>query len=71
MDAGFCLRRFDGQSKLLVRCLLSGAGGARLALGVFRRQQRTNPEVCLSNLVKILCQDEITCPSAEPAPLTV
>lgn len=70
MNGSFCLKRFDGQSKLLVRCLLSGAGGARLALKVFRKQQRINPEVSLSKFVETLCQDEITCANTEELPLT-
>ncbi|XP_070767048.1 Fanconi anemia group E protein [Enoplosus armatus] len=70
MDAGVSLSRFDGQSKLLVRALLSGASGARRALAVFHRQQRANPEMSLSNLIETLCQDEITCPDCEAQPLT-
>lgn len=69
MNVGFCLRRFDGQSRLLVRCLLSGTGGARLALKVFHRQQRTNTDVLLSKLLETLCQEEVTSANTEPLPL--
>lgn len=60
MNVGFCLRRFDGQSKLLIRCLLSGAGGARLAADVFHKRQRTNADDSLSTLLSTLCQEEVT-----------
>ncbi|XP_044068294.1 Fanconi anemia group E protein isoform X2 [Siniperca chuatsi] len=71
MDCGVFLSRFDGQSKLLVRSLLSGASGAHRALGVFHRQQRANPQMSLSNFMETLCNDEIICPDTEAQPLTV
>nr|XP_046251860.1 Fanconi anemia group E protein [Scatophagus argus] len=71
MDAGMSLSRFDGQSMLLVRSLLSGVSGARRALGVFHRQQRADPGVSLSNFIETLCQDEVSCPDTEPQTLTV
>lgn len=66
MDVGVCLRRFDGQSRLLVKSLLSGTSGANIALGVFRRQQRSGSGASLSNFINTLCQDEITLPEAQP-----
>lgn len=63
MNVGFCLKRFDGQSKLLIRCLLSGAGGARLAVKVFHKQQRADADVLLSKFLETLCQEEVTCAS--------
>ncbi|XP_067448192.1 Fanconi anemia group E protein [Thunnus thynnus] len=71
MDAGMFVNRFDGQSRLLVRSLLSGASGVHRALGVFHRQQRANPGVSLSNLMETLCRDEITCPQTDAQPLSV
>ncbi|XP_040909161.1 Fanconi anemia group E protein [Toxotes jaculatrix] len=65
------LNRFDGQSKLLVRALMSGASGVHRAVSVFHRQQRANPEMSLSSLVETLCQDEISCPQTESQALTV
>ncbi|XP_035512924.1 Fanconi anemia group E protein [Morone saxatilis] len=65
------LGRFNGQSKLLVRSLLSGASGAHRALGVFHRQQRADPGLSLSNFIETLCRDEITCAPVEAQPLTV
>lgn len=66
MDVGICLRLFDGQSKLLVKSLLSGTSGAHIALGVFRRQQRSGSGASLSNFINTLCQDEITISEAQP-----
>ncbi|XP_071332180.1 Fanconi anemia group E protein [Trachinotus anak] len=65
------LGRFDGRSTLLVRALMSGASGARRALGVFHRQQRANPDMSLCDFIETLCQDEITCPAPEVRPVTV
>ncbi|XP_068606884.1 Fanconi anemia group E protein [Brachionichthys hirsutus] len=64
------LSRFDGQSKLLVRSLLSGVTGVQRALLVFGRQQRTDPGESLSAFVDTLCQDEVT-PGERGQPLTV
>ncbi|KAI3357394.1 hypothetical protein L3Q82_015827, partial [Scortum barcoo] len=61
------LRRFDGQSKLLLRSLLSGA---LRAAGVFHRQQRANPDMSLSAFIETLCRDEV-CPNSGTQPLTV
>lgn len=71
MDAAVYLKKFDGQSKLLVRSLLSGASGAHKALSVFRRQRRAESGASLLNLIQTLCQDEITSPETETSPLTV
>ncbi|XP_023283229.1 Fanconi anemia group E protein [Seriola lalandi dorsalis] len=65
------LSRFDGQSKLLVRSLMSGASGARRALDVFHRQQRADPDMSLGHFIETLCQDEVTCPETEAQPLSV
>ncbi|KAG7220720.1 hypothetical protein INR49_017834 [Caranx melampygus] len=65
------LSRFDGQSKLLVRSLLSGASGALRALDVFHRQQRANPDMSLCNFIETLCQDDVTCPETDAQSLTV
>lgn len=54
------LLKLDGQSKLLVRSLVSGPFGAHKALTVFHRQQRANPGVSILNLIKTLCRDEVT-----------
>lgn len=54
------LRKLDGQSKLLIRALVSGPFGAHKALTVFHRQQRANPGVSILNLTKTLCRDEVT-----------
>ncbi|TWW56594.1 Fanconi anemia group E protein [Takifugu flavidus] len=54
------LRKLDGQSKLLLRALVSGPFGAHKALTVFHRQQRANPGVSILNLIKTLCRDEVT-----------
>uniref|UniRef100_UPI0037E83F1B Fanconi anemia group E protein n=1 Tax=Semicossyphus pulcher TaxID=241346 RepID=UPI0037E83F1B len=70
MDSGVFLGRFDGQSKLLVRSLLSGVAGPLRALAVFNKQQRAS-EMSLSNFIETLCQDEITCRDTETQPLTV
>lgn len=69
MNVGFSLRRLDGQSKLLIRCLLSGTGGARLAQKVFHRQQRTSTDALLSKLLETLCQEEVTCANTDEVPL--
>ncbi|KAM7412003.1 hypothetical protein PAMA_021802 [Pampus argenteus] len=71
MNAGMFLSRFDGQSRLLVRSLLSGSSGVQRALDVFRRQQRANAGVSLSNLMETLCRDEISCPETDGQTLTV
>uniref|UniRef100_A0A3Q3VTR1 Fanconi Anaemia group E protein C-terminal domain-containing protein n=1 Tax=Mola mola TaxID=94237 RepID=A0A3Q3VTR1_MOLML len=71
MDTDECLRRFDGQMKLLVRSLLSGAAGAHRALAVFHRQRRADPGMSLVNFIKTLCQDAITSAETKEQPLTV
>ncbi|XP_061908889.1 Fanconi anemia group E protein [Entelurus aequoreus] len=72
MNGNHFLSRFDGQSKLLVRSLLSGVSGAHRALDVFRRQQRANPELSSwTNLVDTLCRDEVVYPGTDGRPLTV
>ncbi|XP_008294730.1 Fanconi anemia group E protein [Stegastes partitus] len=65
------LCRFDGQSRLLVRSLLSGGSGAHTALAVFRKQQRANPDTSLGNLLETLCRHEVSRPEADTEPLTV
>ncbi|XP_018521490.1 Fanconi anemia group E protein [Lates calcarifer] len=65
------LSRFDGQSRLLVRSLMSGTSGAHRALSVLHRQQQANHEMSLSSFIQTLCQDEITCPETEAQPLIV
>ncbi|XP_020503953.2 Fanconi anemia group E protein [Labrus bergylta] len=70
MDAGVLLGRFDGQSKLLVRALLSGATGAERALDVFHRQQRAS-NMSISAFIDALCQEEINCRAEEVLPLSV
>ncbi|XP_041860795.1 Fanconi anemia group E protein [Melanotaenia boesemani] len=65
------LSRFDAQSRLLLRALMSGASGAHRALTVLHRQQRANPDFSLRNLIQALCQDEIACPEAQIGPLVV
>ncbi|XP_026188587.1 Fanconi anemia group E protein isoform X2 [Mastacembelus armatus] len=65
------LNRFDSQSMLLVRSLMSGASGAHRALNVFHRQRRANPDVSLSSFIETLCRDEVLCPQAGDRPLTV
>lgn len=65
------LSRFDGQSRLLVRALMSGISGTQKALTAFHKQQRANPEPSLANLLQTLCQDEITRPEAEKEPLVM
>ncbi|KAM7404651.1 hypothetical protein PAMP_011979 [Pampus punctatissimus] len=71
MNAGMFLSRFDGQSRLLVRSLLSGPSGVHRALDVFRRQRRANAGMSLSNLMETLCRDEISCPETDGQHLTV
>lgn len=58
------LLKVDGQSKLLIRSLVSGPFGAHNALRVFQRQQRANPGVSILNLIKTLCRDEVTSETA-------
>ncbi|XP_054601851.2 Fanconi anemia group E protein isoform X2 [Nothobranchius furzeri] len=65
------LARFDGQSRFLVRALMSGVSGAQTALTVFHKQQRANPEKSLDHFIETLCQDEITSVENENEPLTV
>ncbi|KAF7654281.1 hypothetical protein LDENG_00071620 [Lucifuga dentata] len=65
------LSRFDGQGKLLIRSLLSGVSGTCRALNVFRRQQRTKPDISLQGFVHTLCRDELTCARTEDGSLTV
>uniref|UniRef100_UPI003AB08F83 Fanconi anemia group E protein n=1 Tax=Centroberyx gerrardi TaxID=166262 RepID=UPI003AB08F83 len=69
LDSMF-LSRFDGQTKLLVRSLLSGASGSRRAPSVFQRQQRSDPPLSLHSFILTLCQEEL-CPETETQPLTV
>ncbi|KAG9328720.1 hypothetical protein JZ751_011336, partial [Albula glossodonta] len=57
MDADALLQRFDGRSKLLLRCLL-GVGGVRRALWVFHRQQRSEPDLFIHSCLDTLCQVE-------------
>ncbi|KAK5863496.1 hypothetical protein PBY51_000524 [Eleginops maclovinus] len=71
MDPAMFLGRLDGQSKLLVRALLCGSSGAYRALQVFRRQQRANPDMSLSNFIETLCQDEVCVPDGTGQPLAV
>ncbi|XP_017286373.2 Fanconi anemia group E protein [Kryptolebias marmoratus] len=68
---GMFLNRFDGQSRLLVRALMSGTSGTQKALTVFRKQRRANPEKSLVDLLETLCQDEITRPHSEKEPLAI
>uniref|UniRef100_A0A3Q4H2Q5 Uncharacterized protein n=1 Tax=Neolamprologus brichardi TaxID=32507 RepID=A0A3Q4H2Q5_NEOBR len=56
---------------LLLRSLMSGTSGASRALGVFRRQQRANPESSLCGFIETLCRDEITHTEADTEFLTV
>nr|XP_019944502.1 PREDICTED: Fanconi anemia group E protein [Paralichthys olivaceus] len=65
------LSRFDGQSKLLLRSLMSGASGVHRAVDVFHRQQRSNPEMSLCHFIEKLCEDEVTCSQTGEQPLTV
>ncbi|XP_023123590.2 Fanconi anemia group E protein [Amphiprion ocellaris] len=65
------LSRFDGQSRLLVRSLLSGVSGAHRALAVLHRQQRAKSDTSLGNLLETLCRDEVSRPEDETEPLTV
>ncbi|XP_074537851.1 Fanconi anemia group E protein [Halichoeres trimaculatus] len=70
MDQSRFLSRLDGQSKLLVRALLSGASGPFRALDLFYRLQRTS-EVSLCSFIQTLCQEEINCGKTEDQTLTV
>uniref|UniRef100_A0A3Q0QYH0 FA complementation group E n=1 Tax=Amphilophus citrinellus TaxID=61819 RepID=A0A3Q0QYH0_AMPCI len=63
--------RFDGQSRLLLRSLLSGTSGTSRALVVFRKQQRANPESSLLGFIETLCGDEITRSEADTELLTM
>ncbi|XP_034445627.1 Fanconi anemia group E protein isoform X1 [Hippoglossus hippoglossus] len=65
------LSRFDGQSKLLLRSLMSGASGVHRAVDVFHRQQRSNPEMSLSHFIEKLCEDEVTSSQTGEQPLSV
>uniref|UniRef100_A0A3Q0QWS4 FA complementation group E n=1 Tax=Amphilophus citrinellus TaxID=61819 RepID=A0A3Q0QWS4_AMPCI len=65
------LSRFDGQSRLLLRSLLSGTSGTSRALVVFRKQQRANPESSLLGFIETLCGDEITRSEADTELLTM
>lgn len=68
LNSGMFLSEFDGQSRLLLRSLMSGASRA---LGVFHRQQRANPESSLCGFIETLCRDEITHTEADTEFLTV
>nr|XP_057941425.1 Fanconi anemia group E protein isoform X1 [Doryrhamphus excisus] len=72
MNTEHSLSRFDEQSKLLVRSLLCGDSGASTAgwLDVFRRQQRTLPELSWPNLLATLCRDEVIWHGKDDPPLT-
>ncbi|XP_041655559.1 Fanconi anemia group E protein [Cheilinus undulatus] len=70
MEAGMILSRFDGQSKLLVRALLSGVSGPFRALGVFVKQHRAG-DMSLSNFIENLCRVEIYLGDTKVQPLTV
>lgn len=66
------LCKFDGQSRLLVHSLMSGACGVQRALDVFRKQQRASSDsMFLSDFIKTLCQDEVATPQTDDQPLTV
>nr|XP_012776628.1 Fanconi anemia group E protein isoform X1 [Maylandia zebra] len=71
LNSGMFLSGFDGQSRLLLRSLMSGTSGASRALGVFHRQQRANPESSLCGFIETLCRDEITHTEADTEFLTV
>lgn len=71
MELSEYLIKFDGQSKLLIRSLISGPFGAHKALTVFHRQQRANPGVSILNLINTLCRDEVTSPENKTQPLTM
>ncbi|KAM4610212.1 Fanconi anemia group E protein [Polymixia lowei] len=68
MGMNILMGRFDAQTKLLLLSLMSGASGARRALCVFQRQQRSNPPVALHSVLQMLCQEEI-CPENHAQPL--
>ncbi|CAB1442911.1 unnamed protein product [Pleuronectes platessa] len=65
------LSRFDSQSKLLLRSLMSGASGVHRAVDVFHRQQRSNPEMSVCHFIETLCEDEVTCSQTGEQPLSV
>ncbi|XP_022059224.2 Fanconi anemia group E protein [Acanthochromis polyacanthus] len=65
------LSRFDGQSRLLVRSLLSGVSGAHRALAVLHRQQRAKSDTSLGNLLETLCRDEVSRSEDGTKPLTI
>ncbi|XP_012726035.3 LOW QUALITY PROTEIN: Fanconi anemia group E protein [Fundulus heteroclitus] len=69
-DTGVLLGRFDGQSRLLLRALMSGLSGAQTALAVFHRQQRADPEYTLVNFILTLCREEVS-PESEALSLAV
>ncbi|XP_047223247.1 Fanconi anemia group E protein [Girardinichthys multiradiatus] len=71
VNIGMLLGRFDGQSRVLLRALMSGASGANTALTVFRRQQRANPETSLAHFIQTLCSEEVASPEAEALTLSV
>ncbi|CAI5647395.1 unnamed protein product [Oreochromis niloticus] len=71
LNSGMFLSGFDGQSRLLLRSLMSGTSGTSRALGVFHRQQRANPESSLCDFIETLCRDEITHTEADAEFLTV
>ncbi|RVE70459.1 hypothetical protein OJAV_G00064890 [Oryzias javanicus] len=60
-DAAVLLDGFDGQSKLLLRALMSGTSGSCRALSAFQRLRRANPSMSLGNFVETLCQDRMNC----------
>ncbi|KAM3872306.1 Fanconi anemia group E protein [Diretmus argenteus] len=73
MDIDMLLGRFDGQTRLLLVSLLSGASGVVRALNVFRKQRRSDPQQqprSLNTLLKTLCQEEI-CPETQDRQLAV
>ncbi|XP_015246642.1 PREDICTED: Fanconi anemia group E protein [Cyprinodon variegatus] len=76
-QSGSCLNscmpmdRFDGQSRLLLRALMSGFSGAKTALSVFHRQQRANQENSLVSFIQTLCRDEVASPEDGALTLTV
>ncbi|XP_034550771.1 Fanconi anemia group E protein [Notolabrus celidotus] len=70
MDSSGFLCRFDGQSKLLVLALLSGASGPFRALDIFQKQQRSS-DMSLCSFIQTLCQEEINYRETEAKALTV
>ncbi|XP_024149302.1 Fanconi anemia group E protein [Oryzias melastigma] len=60
-DAAVLLDGFDGQSKLLLRALMSGPSGTRRGLTAFQRLRRANSGMSLGNFVETLCRDRISC----------